>query len=310
MEFVHTSVLYQECLDHLNIKPDGIYVDATMGGAGHSKGICQRLTTGRFLGIDRDMDAIENAREKLKEFCSIATFINRNYADIKEILQQEGIPAIDGALLDLGVSSYQLDNPQRGFSYMHDAPLDMRMNRQDALTAYDVVNGYSMEKLSRIIRDYGEEKWAKRIARFIVEQRQKEPIVTTFQLNEVIKKAVPASARRDGPHPSKRTFQAIRIEVNEELEKLSGALQDFFDCLRSGGRLAVITFHSLEDRAAKQLFQSLCEGCQCPKEFPVCVCGKKPRGRLVTRKPILPSEEEIERNPRSRSAKLRVIEKL
>jgi len=310
MEFSHKPVLYDECMNILEINPNGIYVDGTLGGGGHASGICSRITGGRFIGIDRDKEAIAAASERLEQFSGKTNFINSNYADIKDILHNLNIPGIDGALLDLGVSSYQLDNPERGFSYMNDAPLDMRMNRDDNFCAYDVVNDYKLEDLHRIIRDYGEEKWAKRIAEFIVQKRIEKPIKTTFELNDVIKAAIPAGARRDGPHPSKRTFQAIRIEVNSELAKLNKALRDFFDCLNPGGVLAVITFHSLEDRAVKELFAELCKGCVCPKDFPVCVCGNTPKGKLIHRKPITASDLELEENPRSRSAKLRGIKKL
>ena len=291
----------------LSIRPDGIYVDGTLGGGGHSYGICSRLRQGRLIGIDRDKEAIAAAQERLSEFSDKTIFVNENYAKIKQILRQLEIQAVDGALLDLGVSSYQLDNPARGFSYMQDATLDMRMNPEDPLSADDVVNTYSEQALFEVIREYGEEKWAKRIASFIVEKR---PVHTTFELSDIIKAAIPAGARKDGPHPAKRTFQAIRIEVNGELEKLKAALQDFFDCLRPGGSLAVITFHSLEDRIVKQLFQQLTTGCTCPKQLPVCVCGGTPKGTLINRKPITAGEQELEENPRARSAKLRGIKKL
>ena len=307
MEFNHKSVLFEESMRLLSIRPDGIYVDGTLGGGGHAYGICSRLKDGRLIGIDRDKEAIAAAQERLSEFSDRTAFVNENYAQIKQILKQLEIQAVDGALLDLGVSSYQLDNPARGFSYMQDAPLDMRMNSEDPLSADDVVNTYSEQALFKVIRDYGEEKWAKRIASFIVEKR---PVHTTFELSDVIKAAIPAGARKDGPHPAKRTFQAIRIEVNGELEKLKAALQDFFDCLRPGGNLAVITFHSLEDRIVKQLFQQLTTGCTCPKELPVCVCDRMPKGTLINRKPITAAEQELEENPRARSAKLRGIKKI
>ena len=310
MEFVHKPVLFEQCMDILDIKKDGIYVDGTLGGGGHSYGICERLSGGRLIGIDRDKEAIAAATKRLEAFLPKVSFANCNYSEIKEVLRKFEIFSIDGALLDLGVSSYQLDNPERGFGYMNDAPLDMRMSRDDVISARDVVNTYSEKQLTDIIRNYGEEKWAVRIAKFIVEKRMEKPIETTFELNNVIKAAVPKNARRDGPHPSKRTFQAIRIEVNRELEKLQGALLDFFDVLSPGGVLAVITFHSLEDRITKEIFASLTQGCTCPREFPVCVCGGKPKGKLKNRKPIIADDAELDENPRSRSAKLRAIIKL
>lgn len=309
MEFVHKSVLFDECMEILDVKGNGIYVDGTLGGGGHSSGIAARLTTGRLIGIDRDRDALEAAGERLKEFSDRVTEVQSNYADIKNVLEGLNISGADGILLDLGVSSYQLDNPERGFSYMHNAPLDMRMNRDDAFSAYDVVNTYTEQRLFEIIRDYGEERWAKRIAEFIAGKRKEKPIETTFELTDVIKAAVPKGARRDGPHPAKRTFQAIRIEVNGELERLKTALRDMIDVLRPGGILAVITFHSLEDRIVKETFAQAAKGCICPREIPVCVCGKKPEGKVLTRKPILPTEEELNENPRSRSAKLRAFKK-
>ena len=312
MEFSHVPVLYQECLDSLNIKPDGIYVDGTLGGAGHASGVCAQLKdTGLFIGIDRDIDALSASQKRLSDLNTACEkkFVQSNYADIKFVLKDLGIDKIDGALLDLGVSSFQLDNPQRGFSYMHDAPLDMRMNASDKFTAEDVVNDYSEKELIRIIKDYGEEKWAVRIAQFICEARAEERITTTGKLVEIIKAAIPAAARREGPHPAKRTFQAIRIEVNDELGGLERAVNDFIDVLAPNGRLAIITFHSLEDRIVKEIFKNRLNPCTCPPEFPVCVCGKKPDVKKITGKPILPGEEELEMNPRARSAKLRVIEK-
>ncbi len=309
MEFVHKSVLFDECMEILSINPDGLYADGTLGGGGHSLGIVQRLENGRLIGIDRDRDALDAAGKRLKEFEDKITLVQSNYADIKRVFSEKGIEKADGILLDLGVSSYQLDNPERGFSYMNDAPLDMRMNRNDEFSAYDVVNTYSESELCRIITEYGEERWAKRIAEFIVAARKEKPVSTTFELTDIIKAAVPKGARRDGPHPAKRTFQAIRIEVNGELEKLKGALSDMIDVLGSGGVLAVITFHSLEDRIVKEVFAQAAKGCTCPRELPVCVCGKKPIGKPVTRKPILPSQQELEENPRSRSAKLRAFVK-
>ena len=311
MEFKHISIMFEDCMNLLNIQKNGIYVDGTLGGGGHSLGICERLgDSGRLIGIDRDLEAIGAAKERLHNHNGKTTFVNSNYADIKEILAELHIHSINGALLDLGVSSYQLDNPERGFSYMHNAPLDMRMNAQDSFSAYELVNSYSEKELTRVIRDYGEERWASRIAQFIVNARKTAPVETTFELNDIIKAAIPASARKDGGHPSKRTFQAIRIEVNSEIEKLEKALSDFFDVLAPGGRLAVITFHSLEDRIVKQLFAKLASGCTCPPSFPICVCGNVPKGKILTKKPIVASEEEIEFNSRSKSAKLRGIEKL
>ena len=312
MEFSHVPVLYQECLDSLNIKPDGIYVDGTLGGAGHASGVCAQLKdTGLFIGIDRDIDALNASQKRLADLNTACEkkFVQSNYADIKYVLRDLGIDKIDGALLDLGVSSFQLDNPERGFSYMHDAPLDMRMNASDKFTAEDVVNDYSEKELIRIIKDYGEEKWAVRIAQFICDARGEERITTTGKLVEIIKAAIPAAARREGPHPAKRTFQAIRIEVNDELGALERAVNDFIDVLAPNGRLAIITFHSLEDRIVKDIFKNRLNPCTCPPEFPVCVCGKKPDVKKITGKPILPSEEELEINSRARSAKLRVIEK-
>jgi 16S rRNA (cytosine1402-N4)-methyltransferase len=314
MEFSHVPVLFEECMDALRIRADGTYVDGTLGGAGHGSGICGRLgAEGRFIGIDRDADALKAASLRLfkreEGGCRI-DLVQSNYSDIRSVLQQLGIPAIDGALLDLGVSSFQLDNPGRGFSYMNEAPLDMRMNADDSLTAEDVVNGYSAEELARIIRDYGEERWAGRIADFIVRARAEKRLTSTFELVDVIKAAVPASARRDGPHPAKRTFQALRIEVNDELGQLRTAVDDFIDCLAPGGRLAIISFHSLEDRIVKESFQKRLNPCICPPDLPVCVCGRKPDIKKVTRKPVTASAAELEANPRARSAKLRVVEKL
>ncbi len=311
MEFKHTSVLLEECIENLNIKPDGIYADGTLGGGGHSAEICRHLSEeGVLIGIDRDRDALTAAKQRLAEFRCRQYFVQSNYSDIKEILRELDIHNIDGALLDLGVSSFQLDNSQRGFSYMHDAPLDMRMNQDDAFTAFDVVNGYSQQELARIISAYGEEKWAGRIASFIVNGRKSGPIETTGQLTTLIKAAIPAKARREGPHPAKRTFQAIRIEVNDELGQLGHAVEAFCDVLSPGGRLCVISFHSLEDRIVKEIIARRANPCTCPAEFPVCVCGKTADIARISRKPILPGEEELKMNPRSRSAKLRVCEKI
>ena len=301
MEFHHISVLLNECIDNLNIRPDGIYVDGTMGGGGHSLEIAKRLTTGRLICIDQDPNAHEEYKDRI-------TFVRDNFGNIANILDSLGIEKIDGMLLDIGVSSHQLDEAERGFSYQQDAPLDMRMNPDRPFSAYDVVNGYDEDELDRVIFTYGEERWARRIAQFIVKEREAKPIETTGELVDIIKKAVPKGARKDGPHPAKRTFQAIRIEVNGELEVLQRAIDDVAARLAVGGRLCIITFHSLEDRIVKEAFRKQENPCICPPQFPVCVCGKKPLGRVITRKPILPSKEELEENPRSRSAKLRVLE--
>lgn len=310
MEFKHISVLFAETMTALNIQPGGVYADGTLGGGGHALGILERSENIRLVGIDQDKEAITAARKRLAPFAEQTIFVNRNFSQIKAVLAELGISAIDGAVLDLGVSSYQLDNAERGFSYMHDARLDMRMDRDKTKSAYDVVNEYTKEELTRIFYEYGEENWSKRIAEFIVEHRRMKPLETTGELVEVIRAAIPKAARKDGSHPAKRVFQAIRIEVNGELEILKKALEDFADVLKPGGRLAVITFHSLEDRIAKQVFAQLAAGCTCPKDFPVCVCGKKPQVRLITKKPILPSAEELQKNIRSKSAKLRVVEKI
>lgn len=308
MEFHHISVLLNECIDNLNIKPDGIYVDGTMGGGGHSLEIAKRLTTGRLICIDQDPNAHEAAGKRLAEYKDRITFVRDNFGNIKSILDSLGIEKIDGMLLDIGVSSHQLDEAERGFSYQQDAPLDMRMNPDRPFSAYDVVNGYDEDELDRVIFTYGEERWARRIAQFIVKERENKPIETTGELVDIIKKAVPKGARKDGPHPAKRTFQAIRIEVNGELDVLQRAIDEVAARLAVGGRLCIITFHSLEDRIVKEAFRKQENPCICPPQFPVCVCGKKPLGRVITRKPILPSKEELEENPRSRSAKLRVLE--
>ena len=308
MEFHHISVLLNECIDNLNIRPDGIYVDGTMGGGGHSLEIAKRLTTGRLICIDQDPNAHEAAGKRLAEYKDRITFVRDNFGNIKSILDSLEIEKIDGMLLDIGVSSHQLDEAERGFSYQQDAPLDMRMNPDRPFSAYDVVNGYDEDELDRVIFTYGEERWARRIAQFIVKEREAKPIETTGELVDIIKKAVPKGARKDGPHPAKRTFQAIRIEVNGELEVLQRAIDDVAARLAVGGRLCIITFHSLEDRIVKEAFRKQENPCICPPQFPVCVCGKKPLGRVITRKHILPSKEELEENPRSRSAKLRVLE--
>lgn len=309
MEFHHVSVLLRESVDGLNIRPDGIYVDGTMGGGGHSTEIVKSIDTGKLIGIDRDETALNVCRDRLSAFSDKIEFVNGNFFEIKDVLKELGIEKIDGAILDLGVSSYQLDTAERGFSYQHDAPLDMRMNVKDTFCAKDVVNTYSQEELADLIFRYGEDRWAKRIAEFIVAEREKEEILTTGRLVEVIKKAVPKGARQDGPHPAKRTFQAIRIEVNGELAGLEQAIRDFIDVLAPGGRLSVITFHSLEDRIVKTVYQEAAKGCTCPPELPVCVCGKKPQGKVITKKAISASDEELEENPRARSAHLRIFEK-
>ena len=310
MEFNHVSVLLNECLEGLNIKENGIYVDGTLGGAGHSSEILKRLSKeGRLIGIDQDTDALKAAKERLKDYSNV-TFVHSNFSNIENVLNNLNIDGVDGILMDLGVSSYQLDEGERGFSYMKDAPLDMRMNRENDFSAYNVVNEYSEEDLYRIIRDYGEEKFAKRIASFIVENRQEKNIETTLELVEIIKNAIPAKARREGPHPAKRTFQAIRIEVNSELSILNKTIEDGVEKLNKGGRMAIITFHSLEDRIVKNKFRDLAVSCRCPKEFPVCVCGEKAKVKIISRKAIEPTKEEVEINPRSRSAKLRVVEKI
>ena len=310
MEFKHVSVLLEETINSLNIKKDGIYADGTLGGGGHSFEIASRLGPGGVLiGIDRDKDALKAASQRLSEFDNVK-YVHSNFSNIKQILKNQGIPYLDGAVIDLGVSSYQLDSGERGFSYMQDAPLDMRMDQSAPFSAYDVVNTYSQEDLTRIFFDYGEEKFSKKIASLIVKQREQKNIETTLELVDIIKRAVPEKLRQKGSHPAKRVFQAIRIEVNSELEPLKKSITDFFDCLAPGGRLSIITFHSLEDRIVKQTFKSFTVGCTCPKDFPICVCGKKPIGKLVENKPILPSMEELEYNKRSKSAKLRICEKL
>ena len=310
MEFKHVSVLLEESIDALDIKDDGVYVDATLGGGGHSLGILSDCGDCKVIGIDRDAEAIEAAAKRLEPFSSRVTTVNRNFSEIKDILSSLGVSEIDGAVMDLGVSSYQLDNADRGFSYMKDAPLDMRMSKTSPKTAYEVVNSYSCEELTRIFYEYGEEKWSKRIAEFICERRALKPLETTLELVDAIKAAIPKKARSDGGHPAKRVFQAIRIEVNDELSILENSVRDFISVLKPGGRIAVITFHSLEDRIVKRTFKELEKGCICPKEFPVCMCGRKSEIKIISRKPILPTEEETEKNPRSKSAKLRVAEKL
>lgn len=310
MEFKHVSVLLNECIEGLNIKPDGTYVDCTLGGAGHSSHILKNLSNdGILIGIDQDRDALKAAKERLKDYDNVK-YVHSNFYNIDNILSELDIKKVDGILMDLGVSSYQLDEASRGFSYMHDAPLDMRMNRDNDFSAYDVVNNYSEEQLYKIIKDYGEERFAKRIANFIVNARKINPIQSTLELVEIIKKAIPAKARREGPHPAKRTFQAIRIEVNSELKILNKTIEDGVKRLDKGGRMVIITFHSLEDRIVKLKYRELENPCTCPKEFPMCMCGKKPTVKVLTRKGVAPSKEEIEENPRSRSAKVRILEKI
>lgn len=308
--FSHYSVMLGESVDGLDIKPGGIYVDCTLGGGGHSGEILRRLDGGRLIAVDQDSDAIEASKLRLSDNLDRITFVHDNFCNIGNALDRLEIDAVDGAIIDLGVSSYQLDTPERGFSYMHDAPLDMRMNPEAALDAYQVVNGYSEERLKKLIFDYSEEKFAGRIAAKICEFRENKPIESTFELVDIIKSAIPAKAREDGPHPAKRTFQAIRIEVNSELSVIEPTLNVLMEHLKPGGRLSVITFHSLEDRIVKQVFTEFAKGCTCPPDFPVCVCNKKPKMKILTRKPILPSEKELDENPRSRSAKLRIAEKL
>lgn len=308
MAFNHYSVLLSETIAELNIKPEGIYVDGTLGGGGHAFEVCKALTTGHFYGIDQDDAAISAAGERLGCFGEKVTILRNNYCNAKAALAQQGVFGVDGVVLDLGVSSYQLDTEERGFSYRFDAPLDMRMDRRQTLTARDIVNTYSETELFHIIRDYGEDQFAKNIAKYIVKARADKPIETTFELNEIIKAAIPAKMRQNG-HPSKQTFQAIRIECNRELEVLRNSLDDFIELLNPGGRLCIITFHSLEDRIVKTAFKKNENPCTCPPEFPVCVCGKESKGKVITRKPILPGKQELEENSRSKSAKLRVFEK-
>lgn len=310
VKFEHKSVLLNETIEGLNIKENGIYVDGTLGGAGHSSQIAKRLgKDGRLIGIDQDAAAIEAATQVLAPYSDKVTIVRNNYCNMVNILKEMGIKGVDGILLDLGVSSYQLDTPDRGFSYREDAPLDMRMDQRKQLTAKDIVNEYSEFDLYRIIRDYGEDKFAKNIARHIVTQREKKPIEMTFELNEIIKASIPAKVRMKGGHPSKKTFQAIRIELNKELEVLSDSLNDMIDFLNPGGRMCVITFHSLEDRIVKTIMKNNENPCTCPPSFPVCVCGKKSKGRVITRKPIVPSQAELDENSRSKSSKLRIFER-
>lgn len=310
MEFKHKSVLLDEVIQQLHIRKDGTYVDGTLGGGGHAYEVCSRLSEkGRFIGIDQDEAAIAAAGKRLEPFMDFVTIVRNNYCNIREVMEQQHVKEVSGILLDLGVSSYQLDEAQRGFTYREDVPLDMRMDRRQVRTARDIVNGYDEMELFHIIRDYGEDKFAKNIAKHIVQARQKQEIETTGQLTEIIRNAIPAKVRAVGGHPAKRTFQAIRIELNQELEVLKNSLEDMAELLEPNGRLCIITFHSLEDRIVKQHFKKFENPCTCPREFPVCVCGKKPLGKVITRKPILPTQEELEENSRAKSAKLRVFEK-
>lgn len=310
MEFKHISVLLEETINSLNIKPDGIYVDGTLGGGGHSLEICRRLgPSGRLIGIDQDMDAIKAATERLKDYNNQVTIVHSNYQDVDSVLRDLSIGGVDGIVLDLGVSSYQLDNAERGFTYREDTPLDMRMDQSSTITAKDIVNDYSEQELFRVIKEYGEDSFAKNIAKHIVKARQEKVIETTGELNEIIKAAIPAKVRQGQGHPSKKTFQAIRIELNRELEVLENSLDKMIELLNPGGRLSVITFHSLEDRIVKNIFRKNMNPCVCPPEFPICTCGKKPTGKVITRKPIVPSEQELEDNKRAKSSKLRVFEK-
>ena len=309
-EFHHVSVLLDECIEGLNIKPDGIYVDGTLGGAGHSGQIAKRLSAGRLIGIDRDPVALKVAGERLEPYKDNVTLVHSNFCEMAQVLKDLDIPGVDGILLDLGVSSPQLDDGSRGFSYMADAPLDMRMNSEDALSAETVVNTWSQEELKRILYTYGEERYAPQIAAAICRRREEAPIKTTLELVDIIRSAMPAAALREKQHPAKRSFQAIRIAVNDELGSVERVLEDAMDLLNPGGRLAIITFHSLEDRIVKSAMTAASKGCTCPPSFPVCVCGKKPKVKIISRKPIVASDEELDRNPRARSAKLRVCEKL
>ena len=309
-EFHHVSVLLQECINGLNIKPDGIYVDGTLGGAGHSSQIAARLTTGMLIGIDRDPIALAAAGKRLEPFDDRVKLVHSNFCEIARVLEELNIPGVDGILLDLGVSSPQLDDASRGFSYMADAPLDMRMNGEDAISAYEVVNTWEQSELKRILYDYGEERYAPQIAAAICRRRAEKPIETTLELVDVIRSAMPSAALREKQHPAKRSFQAIRIAVNDELGAVEQVMRDAIPCLNPGGRLAIITFHSLEDRIVKNGMAEAAKGCTCPPNFPVCVCGKKPKVKLISRKPIVSGQKELDENPRARSAKLRVCEKI
>lgn len=310
MDFKHVSVMLNETVDGLNVRENGVYVDCTLGGGGHSSEVLKRLNnTGKLIGIDQDTDALKAAGERLKDYSNV-TYVHSNFEKVKEIIKELNPEGVDGIMADLGVSSYQFDNPERGFSYRFDARLDMRMDRDNPLTAYEIVNEYSENEIFRIIRDYGEDKFAKNIAKHICINRVNKPIETTFELNEIIKAAIPAKMREKGGHPSKRTYQALRIECNRELEVLENTLDDMIDCLKPGGRLCIITFHSLEDRVVKNNFKINENPCTCPPNFPVCACGKKSKGRVITRKPIVATEEELNVNSRSQSAKLRIFEKI
>lgn len=309
-DFVHVSVLLREAVDLLAVKPDGIYVDCTAGGGGHSTAIAEKLTTGHLYSFDRDEEAVAAATERLRPFGDRVTVLRGNFVNASEMLRERGVMEIDGATADLGVSSRQLDAVERGFSYMADAPLDMRMDRREGLTARDVVNEYAEAELARIFFQYGEEKFSRRISAAIVKEREREPIETTVRLAEIIKNAIPAAARTGGHHPAKRSFQAIRIEVNRELSVIEPTIRSLAAMMRPGGRISIITFHSLEDREVKNTFSSLASGCVCPPDFPVCVCGRKPQVKILTKKPVLPGEEELQTNTRARSAKLRAAEKL
>ncbi len=309
MEFSHKSVLLQEVIDHLNVRPDGIYVDGTLGGAGHAYEVCRRLgADGRLIGIDQDEDAIAAATERLSEFQDRVTIVRSNYEAMREVLAELGIEKVNGITLDLGVSSYQLDAAERGFSYREDAPLDMRMDNRQEITAATIVNEYTESELYQVIRKYGEDKFAKNIAKHIVQERQKDPVLTTGRLAQIVDQSIPMKFKKKGGHPAKRTFQAIRIEVNRELTVLEDHISEMIDLLAPGGRFCIITFHSLEDRIVKNAFRTAQDPCTCPPDFPVCVCGKKSKGKVLTRKPVLPSERELEENSRSKSAKLRVFE--
>lgn len=313
IEFSHKPVLLNECIDGLDIKPDGIYVDCTIGGMGHSFEILKHLNEkGMLIGLDQDQYALDYAEQRVKELNPKAKvrLVHTNFEQVGRVIEEMGIEGADGILMDIGVSSYQLDEKDRGFSYQQDAKLDMRMNRENLIDAYHIVNEYSKKQLEEIIYGYGEERWGARIAQFIVNEREKSPIETTGRLVEIIKKAVPVKARQDGPHPAKRTFQAIRIEVNDELKVLEKGIREGFKKLNTGGRMCIITFHSLEDRIVKNEFASLVKGCTCPSDFPICICGKKQLGKLITRKPVTASEEEAKSNPRARSAKLRIIQRM
>ncbi len=310
MSFQHTPVLLNEIIENLNIKEDGIYVDGTLGGAGHSKEIAKRLKTGKLIGIDQDVNALKKSEQVLSPYKDNVILVHNNYENIDKVLEELNIPKVDGILLDIGVSSHQLDEESRGFSYNKDAPLDMRMDESNEITAWDIVNNYTESELEQIIFDYGEDRWAKRIAEFIVLERKDKPIDTTLELVTAIKKAIPKAVRMEGHHPAKKTFQAIRIEVNRELEVLKNSIEKMVELLNPGGRLLIITFHSLEDRIVKESFRELYKDCICPPEIPQCVCEKKREIKIVTRKPIIPTPEEIRDNPRSRSSKLRVAEKL